>query len=152
VFGSGGMDFNEVLRDSRERMAKVTQVRERMAELTGSAESSDGRVKVVCTSTDPLAELHIDPRAMRMGSEELAATIRQLSRQAREDLDRQVDEITKEAYGEDDNPMELLRNREELKQNLTEMQGMFEKAGNDAQAMIDQLRRGLGIKHPGAPQ
>jgi DNA-binding protein YbaB len=146
------MDFNEVLRSSRERMAKVAQVRERMAGLTGSAESSDGRVKVVCTSTDPLAELHLDPRAMRMGSEELAAAIRQVSRQAREDLDRQVDEITKEAYGEDDNPMDLLRNREELKENLTEMQGMFEKAGNDAHAMIDQLRRGLGIKHPGAPQ
>jgi DNA-binding protein YbaB len=146
------MDFNEVLRGSRERMARVSEVRERMAGLTGQAESSDGRVKVVCTSTDPLAELHIDPRAMRMGSEELAAAIRQVSRQARDDLDRQANEISQELYGEDDNPLEALRNRDELKKNLTEMQEMFGKAGNDARAMIDQLRQGLGVRHPDRPR
>ena len=152
MFGPGGMDFNEVLRSSRERMAKVTEVRERMAGLTGSAESSDGRVKVVCTSTDPLAELHIDPRAMRIGSEELAAAIRQVSRLAREDLDRQTREISQELYGDEDNPMDALRNREELKRNLTDMQEMFGKAGNDAQAVIDQLHKRLGIRDPGRPR
>jgi DNA-binding protein YbaB len=146
------MDFNEVLRGSRERMAKVAQVRERMAGLTGSAESSDGRVKVVCTSADPLAELHLDPRAMRMGSEELAAAIRQVSRQAREDLDRQANLIAEETYGQDENPMEALRDPERLKKNLDEVQDMFKQAGNDTQAMMDLLRRGLGVQPPGDPK
>jgi DNA-binding protein YbaB len=143
------MDFNDVLRTSRERMAKVNEVRERMSGLTGRSETADGRIKVASTSADPLAELHIDPRAMRMGSEELAATIRQVSRLAREDLDRQANEISQEFYGEDDNPMDVLRNSEELKKNLSAMQEMFGKAGNDAQAMIDQVRHNLGIRHPG---
>jgi DNA-binding protein YbaB len=146
------MDFSEVLRNSRERMAKVNEARERMAGLTGRAETADGRIKVASTSEDPLAELEIDPRAMRMGSEELAAAIRQVSRLAREDLDRQANDISAELYGEDDNPMDALRNRDELKKNLTDMQEMFGKAGNDAQAMIDQLRQGLGIRHPGQPR
>lgn len=146
------MDFNEVLRNSRERMAKVSEARERLAGLAGHAESTDGRIKVTSTSQDPLAELHIDPRAMRMGSEELSAAIRQVSRLAREDLDRQANEITREVYGDDDNPMDALRDPEQLKKNLTEMQEMFGKAGNDARAMIDQLRQGLGIRHPGEPR
>jgi hypothetical protein len=29
---------------------------------------------------------------------------------------------------------------------------MFGKAGDDAQAMIDWLRQGLGIRHPGEPR
>jgi DNA-binding protein YbaB len=152
MFGPGGMDFNEVLRNSRERMAKVNEARERMAGLAGRAEAADGRIKVTCTSADPLAELEIDPRAMRMGSDELAAVIRQVSRLAREDLDRQANEIAQEVYGEDENPMDALRNRDELKKNLTEMQEMFGKAGDDAQSMIEQLRRGLGIRHPGEPR
>jgi DNA-binding protein YbaB len=150
MFGPGGMDFNDVLRNSRERMAKVNEARERMAGLAGHAETTDGRIKVTCTSEDPLAELQIDPRAMRMGSEELAAAIRQVSRLAREDLDRQANEITEELYG-DQNPMDMLRKRDELEKNLADMQEMFGKAGNSAQAMIDQLRQGLGIRHPGQP-
>jgi hypothetical protein len=86
---------------------------------------------------------------MRMGSEELAAAIRQVSRLARQDLDRQATEITDELYGDGENPMDMLRNQEQLKKNLADMQEMFGKAGNDAQSMIDQLRQGLGIRHPG---
>lgn len=151
MFGPGGMDFNEVLRNSRERMAKVTEARERMTGLTGRAESTDGRIKVASTAEDPLAELQIDPRAMRMGSEELAAAIRQVARLARTDLDRQGQEITDELYGDGQDPMDVLRNQDQLKKNLSDMQEMFGKAGNDAQAMIDQLRQGLGIRHPGKP-
>lgn len=149
MFGPGGMDFNEVLRNSRERMAKVSEARERMTGLTGRAESTDGRIKVGSTSEDPLAELEIDPRAMRMGSEELAAAIRQTTRLARADLDRQAKEIIDELYAGDQNPMDVLRDSDQLKKNLGDMQEMFGKAGDDAQAMIDQLRKGLGIRHPG---
>lgn len=45
--------------------------------------------------------------------------------------------------------MDVLRNQDQLKKNLSDMQEMFGKAGNDAQAMIDQLRQGFGIRHPG---
>jgi DNA-binding protein YbaB len=152
MFGPGGMDFNEVLRNSRERMAKVSEARERMAGLIGRAESADGRITVASTAEDSLAELRIDPRAMRMGSEELAAAIREVARLARQDLDRQAKEITDEVYGDDQNPMDALRDPERMKKDLADMQEMFGKAGNDAQAMIDQLRKGLGIRHPGQPK
>jgi DNA-binding protein YbaB len=152
MFGPGGMDFNEVLRNSRERMAKAGEARERMTGLTGRAESTDGRIKVASTAEDPLAELQIDPRAMRMGSEELAAAIRRVARLARQDLDRQAQEITDEVYGDDQNPMDMLRNPEEMKKNLADMQEMFGKAGDNAQAIIERLRQGLGIRHPGQPK
>ena len=152
MFGPDGLDFNAVLRNSQERVAKAKEVRERMVGLTGHAETPDSRIKVASTSADPLAELHIDPRAMRMGSEELAAAIRQTAQRAREDLDRQADEITAETYSDDQNPMDALKNTDEMKKSLGEMQGTFEKADKDAQTMIDQLRRGLGLQEPGAPR
>jgi DNA-binding protein YbaB len=154
VFGPDGLDFNAALRNSQARMAKAEEVRERMAGLTGHAEAPDGRVKVASTSADPLAELHIDPRAMRMGSEELAAAIRRTARQARADLDQQAQAITADAYGDDDvNPLDALKNKDAMTQSLGEMQEMFNKAGKDAQSMVEQLRHSLGFPgQSGGPQ
>lgn len=152
MFGPNSADFNQLLSKARQRMAKAEEARERMAGLKGRAETPDGRIAVVSTAEDPLAELRIDPRAMRMASEDLAAAIRATARRARADLDRQAEEITAELYGDDENPMEMLRNQEEMKQRLSEMQGMFQKAGKDAQAMIDQIRQNLGIRDPGTPR
>jgi DNA-binding protein YbaB len=151
MFGPEGLDFTDVLSATRERMAKVEAVKGRLSELTGQAETADGRIKVVSTSDDPLAELHIDPRALRMGTEALAAAIKATARQARGDLDRQVREITAAEFG-GENPMDMLKDKEELSKSMTDMQAMFEKTGRDARSMIEQLQRGLNARQAEPPK
>ncbi|WP_067792926.1 YbaB/EbfC family nucleoid-associated protein [Actinomadura formosensis] len=149
MFGPDGLDLGDLLRQSQERMAKLAAVREQMAGLQGRAESQDGRISVTSTAEDPLAEIKIDPRAMRMGSEELAATLQETARRARQDLDAQVQKITADQFGGTENPMDVLKDQDALKKSLTDMQGVFEQAGRQSQQMMDELHRKLGLRDTG---
>ncbi|GAA1873197.1 hypothetical protein GCM10009736_46300 [Actinomadura bangladeshensis] len=65
MFEPDGLDLGDLLKQSQQRMAGLAAVREQMAHLKGRAESEDGRISVTSTPDDPLAEIKIDPRAMR---------------------------------------------------------------------------------------
>ncbi|WP_067459575.1 YbaB/EbfC family nucleoid-associated protein [Actinomadura macra] len=145
MFGPEGLDLGDLMRQSQERMAKLALVREQMAGLQGRAESADGRVAITSTAEDPLAEIRIDPRALRMGAEDLAAALQETARRARQDLDAQVKKITSREYGDTTDPMDALKDQDALKKSLTEMQGMFEQVGQRSQAMIEELQRNLGL-------
>jgi len=145
-FDLSNMDAADALQQSQQRMKALSTVREKMADLEGKGESADGRVRVTCTSQDPVAEIYIDPRAMRMGSQELAEAIREAARRARAHLNEQVEELTAQEFGDTVNPLGMLRDPERLKESLAEMQNMFQKASSDTQRMLDQLQRQLGIR------
>ncbi|MFC4912846.1 YbaB/EbfC family nucleoid-associated protein [Actinomadura gamaensis] len=130
-------------------MAKLGAVREEMAGLTGRGESPDGHVVVEATGEDPLARLTIDPRAMRMAAEDLAAAVTDAARRARADLDAQVSRITEREYGENPNPMDALRDKEAVQKQLKDMQAYMEQAGRNAQTMVDQIYRNLGMRQSG---
>lgn len=149
MFGPDGLDLGDLLRQSEVRMAGLAAVREQMADLKGRAESQDGRISVTSTPDDPLAEIRIDPRAMRMGSEELAATLQETARRARQDLDAQVQKITADEFSGTENPMDALKDQDALKKSLTDMQGIFEQAGRQSQQMMDELHRKLGLRDMG---
>ena len=83
-------------RAGRDRMAQVRRFRERAADLVGRGEAADGRVVVEASARSPLRHLHIDPRAMRLGSEELAAAITAAFTAAGEDLRARTREILDE--------------------------------------------------------
>jgi len=82
----------EVLRD---RAAHAAEARRRLAEVVGEAATDNGQVRVR-VGAEGLQELVIEPRAMRMASTDLAATIVELTRQGREDLVRRRDELAAE--------------------------------------------------------
>ncbi|GLZ07397.1 hypothetical protein Acsp03_48630 [Actinomadura sp. NBRC 104412] len=145
MFPAGDMDIERMLRESRERAWKLAEVRDRVVGLTGHAESPDGRIKVTSSAADPLAELDIDPRAMRMSSGELATAIRETVRLARRDLEEQIERVTAEQYGEE-NPLDMLGKNEDLQRNLNEMQDMFRQTGQQAQRMLEDLQQRLGLR------
>jgi DNA-binding protein YbaB len=143
VHGSEGT-AEQILHATRERFARAQAVQEQLKGLTGQAETPDGRVRVVSTAADPMAELHIDPRAMRLGSQELAQAIKETMSRARQDLDRQVNELSRGgAFGNEVNPLDFIKDKAGLKTMLNEMQGTFESLGKDTQAMLDKLRTNL---------
>ncbi|MFD0691559.1 YbaB/EbfC family nucleoid-associated protein [Actinomadura fibrosa] len=152
MFDTNGPDLDKLLRDAQERVTRTEVLREEMAKLTGQAEAADGRIRVSSTARDYVSELHIDPRAMRMTAEELATTIKETIAAARGDLDRQIQEMTAFQFKDAPNPLDAMRDKDQLKQTLGEVQGMFEKAGRDAQAMMDQLHRTLGITKQAPPR
>ncbi|WP_301177647.1 YbaB/EbfC family nucleoid-associated protein [Actinomadura geliboluensis] len=152
MFSANDFDMDKLVEDAQQRVAKMAAIRERTAALTGHAESADARIRVTSSADDPVAELHIDPRAMRMSAEDLSEAVRSTVKAARRDLDRQVEELTAFEYGDSVNPLELMKNKDALKETLSEVQGMFEKAGRETQGMIEQLQRNLGIPGQAPPR
>jgi DNA-binding protein YbaB len=73
-----------------------------MGDVVGQAASTDDKVRVRVSASGQLVGLHIDPRAMRLGSQELAETITELSRRATEDAARRVMELTRPYLEMDD--------------------------------------------------
>jgi hypothetical protein len=75
----------------RDQAAQAAAARRELAGILGEAASDDG---LLAAKVGPggLAELRIEPRAMRMPSMDLAAAIVELTRRAREDLDRRRQE------------------------------------------------------------
>ncbi|GAA1807687.1 YbaB/EbfC family nucleoid-associated protein [Actinomadura chokoriensis] len=134
-----GIDIAGAAQSAQRMAEKSVELQERLAGLTGEAETPDGRVRVVFSPEEGLPEVHIDPRAMRMGSEELAATISRLSREAVQDLQRRKQEIAGEVYGDD--AAADVPKPEALKETLRGMDDIVQALSRDANAMLDQIRR-----------
>lgn len=85
-----------------ERLERMDELRRRTEELNGEAETPDGQVRATVANGDVLASLHIDPRAMRMGSEALAESILDTVRRARENLAERAADAMTEVFGDED--------------------------------------------------
>lgn len=144
------MEQNEDLRRGLESMAaesaeyfgKMQEFQRRAAEIVGTAATEDGMIKVGWRGDGP-SDLEIHPRAMRMGSGELAATIMRLIGEAKADSRRQSGDIMAEVYGEE-NPADLIRDPEALRQSLDVMRRTFSGAVDESTDLIKQLQRRLG--------
>jgi DNA-binding protein YbaB len=144
------MEQNEDLRRGLESMAaesteyfgKMQEVQRRVAEIVGMAASEDDMIKVSWRGDGP-SDLEIHPRAMRMGSGELAATIMRLIGAAKADSRRQSDDVMAEVYGEE-NPADLVRDPAALRQSLDAMRRTFSGAVDESMDLIKQLQGRLG--------
>ena len=76
-----GPEFDpEILfREARSQFDQVAGMQRAMAELRGRAESQDGRVRAVYAQDQGLAEVELDPRAMRMSAADLGRLIVEVS-------------------------------------------------------------------------
>ncbi|WP_158581686.1 YbaB/EbfC family nucleoid-associated protein [Actinomadura spongiicola] len=133
-------DFEKILRASERQLADTEKLKSRTAELVGRAESADGRVTIGWGPSGDLAELHIDPRAMREGSEKLAEIIVEVAQAAKQDLQRQLDELTGELFGAA-NPADLQPDPAELKETIAGIQDLFTGGLRDANKIFEQMRR-----------
>ncbi|MEU4224955.1 YbaB/EbfC family nucleoid-associated protein [Nonomuraea sp. NPDC026600] len=73
--GSGDPEIERLLDQFDADVAQVERLRDQITEVRGRGEAADGRVVAETSSTGELVGLTIDPRAMRLGSDELAAAV-----------------------------------------------------------------------------
>ncbi|TDB82952.1 YbaB/EbfC family DNA-binding protein [Actinomadura sp. KC216] len=134
-------DLEKILRASERQVANAEEMKSRTADLLGHAESDDGRIKVEWGPFGELSKLQIDPRALRDGSEKLAETIVEVAREAKQDLQRQLDDLTSEVFGPDGNPADLQPDPAELKETIAGIQDLFTGGLRDATKVFDQMRK-----------
>ncbi|MFB9831976.1 YbaB/EbfC family nucleoid-associated protein [Actinoallomurus acaciae] len=141
----GNLDIQRLIRISEEHSAKVKEMQERSAELEGVAETKDRRIRVTCTIADGVTDIHIDPRAMRMPAEKLGETLKELIREATADMRSQLSDLMAETYGEDANPMTLLKDQETVQERIKEAATVFDRTLDDAMTELDRIAKQLGL-------
>ena len=139
------LDVDRLVGEAQQRFAKMRDLQERMSELRGQAQTEDGRIRATYTAAGGLTELHLDPRALRMGSEELAERIVWVIGEAARNLHEQNREAMSEVFGPDGDPMNYLTDRQAMEERATEMRQNFDRTMNDVVGELDRVRKRLGL-------
>jgi DNA-binding protein YbaB len=139
------LDIEKLVRVSEEHSARVKEMQERAAELKGSAESKDRRIKVTCTTTGGVTDIEIDPRAMRMPAADFAETLKQLIHEANADLHRRLSDLMAETYGEAANPMALAKDQEAVQERIKAAAAAYDRTLDDAMTELGRIAKQLGL-------
>lgn len=90
--GSPYESIESLIASITEQNEKLLEMQRTMAELRGVGEAADGNIRVEVGHNGALVGLTINPRAMRMGSEQLAEEILEAAREAAEDIGERSEE------------------------------------------------------------
>ena len=148
---SGG--FERFLQDAEKNMAKAGQLKDRIADVTGRGDALDGRIHAEFTSTDGLARLDLDPRVLRMPSEELSQEIRAAVNAASKDFQTQLSQVTGSMFGMPTDPLSVMNDP------VSDMAKLQEHAKEQASQLGDayagqmkDLLRELGVQQQRAKE
>ena len=133
----------ELLAAQKEQMAKAEELERRIAEVSGSATSDDERITVSFSEGNGLEKLDLDPRVMRMPSEDLAAEILRLVNVARAEAQGQIQDVLNEVLGEDGQPKpeEIGEQAAELQQSLDELMRDTMRMDGELTGILDRMRK-----------
>ena len=92
-FGSPGESIDSLIASITEQNEKLLEMQRAMAEMRGRGEAAEGKITVEVGHNGALVGLTIDPRAMRMGSEQLAEEILAAAQEAAEDISERSEEM-----------------------------------------------------------
>lgn len=90
-----------MLKTFEERAAKIGQMRDRMADLHGSAYSRDGAITVTVAPNGALLDIRFSPKIAGYSHQALAMEVMEVVRRATEQAAAQMEEQMGEALGED---------------------------------------------------
>jgi DNA-binding protein YbaB len=145
-FLSSGM-IDDALRQAKSRLADMGGLQETLSSLVGVAESEDGRVSAEADTARGLKKLTIDPRAMRLGADELAEVITEVVAGAIADLRQRTQEAVQEGMGDRKFDPKASQAR------IQEVRESFDRVAVDAQSEMERLRLRMadlnaGIRRP----
>ncbi|MFC5831804.1 YbaB/EbfC family nucleoid-associated protein [Nonomuraea insulae] len=83
---TGDPELDRALAEMAAQTSRLEEVSRLLGETRGRGESAGGQVAVELAGTGTLADLHIDPRALRLGSKALVEAIKEAFGRAEEDV------------------------------------------------------------------
>jgi hypothetical protein len=126
------MTSGEGFAQVRRHLEEVRALKDRIATLVGRAESPDG-----------LSALDVNPRAMRLQSQELSEAILRTVRAARADLDEQRRAALADVMGTGFDPTAPV-DPAALRGRIDEAADAFRRTSADSNALMDLVRRATG--------
>ncbi|NUP00432.1 MAG: YbaB/EbfC family DNA-binding protein [Nonomuraea sp.] len=140
----GNIDMDRLLRGVDDQFTKAEELQKAMADVVGRAEDDDHLV-LAEYAQEGLRTLDLHPKAMRLSAAELSEKIKAAVQDAALDLQRQVNELMAEVYGEESNPMRLMENPDRALRQVRQAEASYERAFDDVMGELDQIRRKLDL-------
>jgi DNA-binding protein YbaB len=135
------IDVEKVLRDAQGRQARIQEMQASMAELVGHATDETGLVSATFTPSGGLTELEIKPRALAQGSQDLAATVKQVIQDAGADLQQKMRAIMTEAFPDHESALD----KDAAMAKAEEAQDAFNRVMTDGMAELEKIRKRMGL-------
>ncbi|WP_165975683.1 YbaB/EbfC family nucleoid-associated protein [Actinomadura rubrisoli] len=132
-----GFDPEKLAKDADAFFGQLRDMHAAGTAVTTRAESADQRVAVEYSSSEGVRALHIDPRAMRAGAQELATTILDLIRQAQREAESEGQERLTELLGRDNS---LISDRDSIGRELRNATGAVQENLATATETLDRLQ------------
>ena|ERR1700726_1293094 len=123
------------------RMAKMQEVAALLPSLVGEGEAANGAVVVTVGGGSALRELRLNPRVMRMASEELAEHIVTAAQAASEDLQRKIEEAMSGIM--DDSPFDYLTGKVDPQVTFSAMKESFQQSVDEIMSNVEKLKKDL---------
>jgi DNA-binding protein YbaB len=152
-------DFSEGLerfqRDVEAQMGDFGKMRESIREAVGRGEAADGQVVAEYTVEGGVSRLDLDPRAMRMGSQELAQEIRTAVNAAAADFQAKVREASVAMFNATDaqkaiDPSAALASLDKMSNGFAgQMKELARELGLQQQRAKEAMDNYRGPGHPG---
>lgn len=125
-------------RAQQERLAQANDLQRQVQETVGTAKSDDERIVVSYSEGKGIDELTLDPRVLRLPSEELAAEIKRLANAARDDARRQLGESFQGTFGD---PNELVEQLPEVERSVDEMMRDTHHMRDELMSILERMRK-----------
>lgn len=120
--------------------AELDELYQQVLAVKGTASDPDDLVRVEC-SAEGVTGLHIDPRAMRWGSQRLSETILRLIAEALANMQARSAELLREVVG--DGPLDLSAQDNPADARMREAREAYESALDQAMAELARIERDL---------
>lgn len=139
-----GADFDVegFMRNTDAYLNKIEKMQQELTSIVGRAQDEDNLVTVEFGSSG-LRELELHPKAMRLSSGELAELIKEVFREAMADLERKTSEAMSAVFGEQENPMRMLKDPEAALTQVKEAEATYKRVFEDAMGELDRIIRRL---------
>lgn len=105
-----GPDFERFLRTAEDGRSRLQEMKERIAEVVGRGEAADGRISAEFRTEGGLTALDLDPRVLRLPSDELSREIRTAVNAAAQDYQDKVRAVSAELFGGENAAEQITRN------------------------------------------
>ncbi|MFG3435858.1 YbaB/EbfC family nucleoid-associated protein [Nonomuraea sp. NPDC047897] len=141
-FPTGDLDpanLERLVRQSEESVRRLADATAKLEAISGTGRSRSELVSAEVDNGGGIRRVVIDPRAMRLGSEELSEQVCEAVRAAQDDVQRQSLELVTSAIGDD--ATRATGDLDALQRELQDIQSSFARSVDASTAAVDRISR-----------